>query len=326
MSGALSGAPVFQRSTRSGLASSGRPTAMRSARPAGEIALGASGVVAAGEDERSLEFLAESILDRLWHGGRAHRRVIDEVNVEQTQAVERAREISIVRLHLRIGRQIVEGTVRRQADADFFLADCRNRRRGDFEPKARPVLDRPTIRVGTLVRGWANELLDEVAVGAVQLDAIEASGHGVLGCLDILADGGLDVRFRHRFRHGVGLRPLGIGVHLARCRDRRRPKDGCARRQIVGMPDSSGVHQLHENLRTLRMDRVRHPLPARYLRGGKNAGDTRIAETVRGRRGPFGDDQPRRNRALRIILNHQIVRNIVGRAITRHRRHDKMVL
>jgi len=48
-------------------------------------------------------------------------------------------------------------------------------------------------------------LLDEIAVGAVQFDAVETGRHGVSRCQRILADGGLDVGLRHGFRLGVRL-------------------------------------------------------------------------------------------------------------------------
>jgi hypothetical protein len=65
-------------------------------------------------------------------------------------------------------------------DADLHLqmkvaADARTNRTHDLEHEARAVLERSAELVLPIVDGGAEELRDQIAVGAVQLDAIESS-------------------------------------------------------------------------------------------------------------------------------------------------------
>ena len=101
--------------------------------------------------------------------------------------IERAGEVSVVGFQLRIERHVVEHAKRRQADADLVLADRRNHRVDDLDHKARAVLDRTAIGVGALVRIRADELLEQITIGAVQLDAVEPGGNRVLRRVHILS-------------------------------------------------------------------------------------------------------------------------------------------
>src|SRR5664279_2494641 len=107
----------------------------------GEIALGAGGVVAPGQNERAFEHAAERGLHRVEHLWRPHRRVVDQMDVEQASRVALLRQISVVRFHLRIERHVVEYAERRQPDADLVLADGGDRRIDDLQRKAHAVLD-----------------------------------------------------------------------------------------------------------------------------------------------------------------------------------------
>ena len=233
--------------------------------------------------------------------------------------------VAVVGLHLRVGRHVVEGAVGRKPDADLVLADRVAHRLGHLEPKAGAVLDRTAIFVGALVGIGPDELLDQITIGAVKLDAVEAGGDGVLRRVDILLDRGLDVGRRHRVRGGVRLQPFGVGVHLTGRSDRRRPHDLGAGGQIVRMADASGVHELNEDLGAAGVHCCGHLLPALDLGRREDAGNARIAEPVRRRRRSFGDDQAGAG-ALRVILHHQRVRHIVGRATARQRRHHQVIL
>src|SRR5262249_29592640 len=66
---------------------------------------------------------------------------------------------------------------------------------GDLEHEAGPVLDGSSVVIGTVVRAVLEELVEEIAVCPVDLDAIEAGTLSVLGALPIgLDDGGNLVR------------------------------------------------------------------------------------------------------------------------------------
>ena len=58
----------------------------------------------------------------------------------------------------------------------------------DLEREARAVLDRAAIGIRALVGAVAQELVDQVAVGAVDFDAVEAGALGVVGGVRIVGD------------------------------------------------------------------------------------------------------------------------------------------
>jgi hypothetical protein len=62
---------------------------------------------------------------------------------------------------------------------------------GHFQHQARAVFDRAAVGVGALVGAVLQELVEQVAVGAVDLDAVEA---GQLGVFRALAVGRDDAR------------------------------------------------------------------------------------------------------------------------------------
>jgi len=58
----------------------------------------------------------------------------------------------------------------------------------DFEEQAGAVLDGAAVLVGAVVRTVFKKLVEQVAVGGVDLDAIESGGLGVLRALHIVGD------------------------------------------------------------------------------------------------------------------------------------------
>ena len=251
--------------------------------------------------------------------------MVDKVDIDQPARIELLRQPGVIRFHRIVQRHVVEHAERRQAYADLVLADGDDHRLGDLEHEARAVLDRTAVAIRALIRVRADELLEQIAVRRMQLDAVASRRHGVLRGLHKFLYGGLDVRLGHLLRHGIRLHPLGIGVHLAGGRHRRRRQHARARRQIERMADAPGVHELHEHLRALRVNRIGDALPPRNLRRGKYSGNARVAQPIGRRRRAFGDDQSG-GRPLRVILRHQLVRDIAGGAVARHRRHDQAIL
>ena len=88
--------------------------------------------------------------------------------------------------------------VGREADADAVHADCIADRFEHLAHEAQPVLDRSAIFVGAEIGAVAKELIDQIAVGAVDLDAVEPGGDRVAGGADIIADDAADVAARSR--------------------------------------------------------------------------------------------------------------------------------
>jgi hypothetical protein len=69
---------------------------------------------------------------------------------------------------------------RRQADAGAAAADGLGHGRHHFQQQAGAVLDAAAVVVGAVVGAGLEELVDQVAVGGVDLDAVEAGADGVL--------------------------------------------------------------------------------------------------------------------------------------------------
>ena len=65
--------------------------------------------------------------------------------------------------------------------ADPTRAPHRDDRVGHLEHEAGAVLDRAAVGVVAVVRAILQELVEQVAIGAVDLDAVEAGRLGVLG-------------------------------------------------------------------------------------------------------------------------------------------------
>src|SRR5580704_3955420 len=106
-------------------------------------------------------------------------------------------------------RHVVKHAIRRQADAYSVLADGVRHRLDDFESEARAALDGAAISVGTLVGGRPDKLLEQIAIGAVQFDAVETRRPRVFRRLHIFADCGLDVGLSHFLRRRMRLWSLG---------------------------------------------------------------------------------------------------------------------
>ena len=62
-----------------------------------------------------------------------------------------------------------------------------------FEHEAGAVFDGAAVGVGAVVGAGLQELVDEVAVGAVELDAVEAGSLGVLRAAFVVGDGAADL-------------------------------------------------------------------------------------------------------------------------------------
>ena len=223
-----------------------------------------------------------------------------------------------------VSRHVVERAEWRDADRRPAGADGMRDRGRDFDREAVAVLERAAVSIAALVRSGIQELLDQIAVRAVELDAVEACFHPVLRRRDELRDHARDLARRKGARRRERLEPRLIGPHLAGRGD-RRGRDGLrARGQVVIMSDPARVHELKKDLGSACVSGCRDFLPAFRLRCRERARDACIPQRVRRRRCAFGHDQAR-TRALPVILRHQIVRHITNRAAARHRRHHESI-
>ena len=109
----------------------------------------------------------------------------------------------------------------RDTDTCAIGADLLGRRPGDLDREPGPVLDRPAIRVGAVVRVRGEELVQQVPVSAVDLHPVRPRGdRGCRGVAEV-GDRGLDVVDAQLTRHRGLLRP-GRGKHFLLGGDRRR--------------------------------------------------------------------------------------------------------
>ena len=91
----------------------------------------------------------------------------------------------------------LEGAEGGEADADFVSADGGDDGLGDFEAEARAVGDAAAVAVSAVVAGVLEELVDQVAVGGMDFDAVEAGRDAVFGGLGVQGDEFFDLGFGH---------------------------------------------------------------------------------------------------------------------------------
>ncbi len=97
------------------------------------------------------------------------------MQIGQPERVERLDDVSVER-H-RVGFAAVVGdAVGREPNADAIGAPYLDRGLCDLEQEAGAVLDRAAILIGPQIGVRLQELLDQIAVGSVNLDAVEAGG------------------------------------------------------------------------------------------------------------------------------------------------------
>jgi hypothetical protein len=122
---------------------------------------------------------------------------------------------------------------------------------------------------------------------------------------------------RHRER---GFAALGVSIPFGR--DRRGRQRRFAVRLQVDMRLPADVPQLLEDAAALGVDGVGDAPPSSDLGVGVDARRTGVPVAADRDRGGFGDDQAAIGRALGVVLEHQVARNIAGiGAHPRQRRH-----
>ncbi len=195
----------------------------------------------------------------------------------------------------------------------------------DFQHQLGAVLDRPAIGIGTLVGAVLGELIEQIAVGAMNLDAVETGGERVLGAaLEILDDAG-NFGQLERARFGdVGEGAVDEGLALGADR-RRRHRLAAVRLQRV-VRDAADMPELDEDAAALFMHAVGDLAPACDLLLGIDAGRILIALALLRDLAGFGDQKPRGG-ALAVIVDRQRARHHAGRyrAVAGQRRHHEAV-
>ena len=148
------------------------------------------------------------------------------------------------------------------------IADRGPHRRQHLDAEAHSVVEVAAVLVGAAVALRRQELVDQVAVGAVDLDAVESAGGGVGGRLREVLDDLGDLVALERLRRLVVVGDCG-----------RRPHRQLRQRPVV---DAAVVSELEERERAVLVDR-RGDLPEVRHRGVVPR-DRVVAHLVRGRR------------------------------------------
>ena len=228
-----------------------------------------------------------------------------------------------------VAMHVVQAAERRDAHADMARADCRDEAVDGVEQQAQAIFRAAAIAVVTGIEFAIDELLEQIAVGAVYLHAIEAGLHGTPARGDKVA--GDRRHFLGRqcawcaggdMAGHAGRRP-GIGLHAVRTARHRRYRRGACllQRHMRVAPD---MPQLGENPSAGSVHRIGHAPPCLALIVGVQPGREQIAGALPRHGDAFRDDQPGRS-ALAVVTFGQHIGDAVGGARARHGRHHDAV-
>ena len=200
------------------------------------------------------------------------------------------------------------------------FGDCRLNRPQHLEPEAGSVLETAAIRIGSPVLERRMELRNEVSVGGMDFDAVEAGFSRPRGGGGVRRDDRLDARLGHLL--GNDRFECGLVDRMGNCRrrDRRLAADVAA-----GMP--TAMTQLNRCLRSGAMNRIDQ---ARKPRHKPIVVDADLATPVSAgflRRGHLDGDEADAALRPRQIISDRVVGDIalLVRRARRHRRHDDAV-
>src|SRR5690606_7279161 len=189
-------------------------------------------------------------------------------------------------------------------------------RANDFLRETGAIFQRTAVFIVALVGTFPEELVDQVTVGAVDLDTIKTQRLGIARRFGKGTHHILDVLARHH-----------MADHLARLVHAARAVDGHGLgRANAGATHGADMPDLRNDTTTGLMHRIDHLLPAIQRRAMKR----RHLLVAIGRLvvdgGAFGNQQADAGLgAATVIANHFVVRDVVRRAHARHRRHGNTV-
>ncbi len=248
---------------------------------------------------------------------------LHHVQVGQPKSVERLHDVAESRIGVGVGHG-VEGVGRRQADPDPVPAPDFHNRLGHFEQQTRAVGDWAAIDVVAPIAAVAQELVEQIAVGAMHLDTVEAGAQGVACGGAVLVDDVGDFAERQRARrHEIARAVEGVRMAL-RPNRRGRDRQGAAGLQ-ARVRDAPDVPKLQKDPAIAGMDRLGHAAPSRNLLGAMNAGRVGIAQALGRNLRRLGDDQPGRS-ALDVVGGIELLRHVSRPGpIAGQGRHDHAV-
>ena len=199
----------------------GPPKANRSALPVDKLRRREFEIIAVVGDIGVAEAPAERAEVERRDIARSARGALDDMDVDDAQGVELIDDIVELRLGV-AARDAVGGRDRRNPDAGALGADLLDHRSRNLQHQPGAVLDRSAIRVGADVGAVLGELVQQIAVGAVDFDAIEARRDGVCGRLpEIVHDARQFVEFERARLRNVNEAVVDEGLGLSPDRRRR---------------------------------------------------------------------------------------------------------
>ena len=219
---------------------------------------------------------------------------------------------------------VVERRVGGEMDADPLGGPGGRDRFDHLVQKAVAGLDAPAVLVGAVVRLRLEKLVDQVAIGGVELHAVETCLFRSFGGSPVVVHDPWNLgRFQRPWNF---IRLLAIrGVDLPSVDLDRRRRDGgpAAVEAAVGGP--SRVPELEEDQPALGVHGVGRELPAFDHLVGVDARRLAPAVGLLGDGDALRDDQARRT-ALGVVFGHQAVRQAIGPgSASRHGGHHDPV-
>ncbi len=213
----------------------------------------------------------------------------------------------------------------RQADRNPVGAPDIDQRLKHLAQEADSVLGRAAIGVVAQIGAVAQELVDQIAIRAVQLHPVEPGLLGVFRGVAIIGHDPRDFLEPERARRFVILAPferMGMARSLGSAGRNRRV---AAKKQRMDQP--THVPHLQNDLATFLVNGLGDRFPALDLLVAPDTRSGGPAEAFDADSGRFADDQTGAG-ALAVIGDHHVVGNRtgLGRAATRQRCHDDAIL
>lgn len=210
----------------------------------------------------------------------------------------------------------LEWTPGTETDAGLVGANGGSDGLGDFEGETGAVLNAAAPGISALVAGVLGELVDQIAVGAVDLDTVEASFDGVLGGLSVVSDEAPDLLLRQSSR---GRRVVAHGDSTA------GDQLVTIRLEVVSAGGPAQSPELNVDKRALGVHCICDLLPRRNLLLAVDSGNVGVSSIAGRDEGSLGDDQSSGHRgALFIVVLHEGQRHMgIVRTETSHGRHGK---
>ncbi|MNJ25274.1 hypothetical protein D3C77_197160 [compost metagenome] len=257
--------------------------------------------------------------------------LVHDVHVGDATGAHARTQCRIRLIDLRVERHVEQLPVRRDANPHPMGANPGNDRINHFKDKAQATFQRiGAIAIGAVIDQGVEELLDEVAVGAMDFNAIETGFNGVVR--------GLGKVFDHPGDFLGGQRAWRRSGDKARFTLGGIAEGDCPLGNLAGGTDGSlaveldrGVRhaphmpELGKHLAANAVNGVSDQLPALNLLRGVDPRIEQIALAFTGDRRAFRNDQAGRA-TLGVMQRHLLGGDVLRRPRTGHRGHDETVV